>query len=962
MSAGMSVVVTNGGGGVVAGGPPPFGFSIAANDVVKAEGNAGSTEYTFTVTRFGDLSTAGSIAWTILNSSSTGTATNVTNAADFTGARSGMLDFAAGQVSQIITITVAGDTTAETDELFSVALSNQASFTSAPLPPDWADRVTATILNDDAAVSATYSLGFGSGGSLGPLGIAEQAGGTDFIITRSGDISVAGSVDWQVAGRGASPATGADFAGGVLPGGTVQFAAGEITKTVHLAILNDYAQEPTEGFQILLSNPPAGTGLDIGQMDGNIFDDDAAAGFAVVANAASVIEGQPGTVTPYTFTVYRSGDTAGTTSVDWSVGSGFVLGKGSANPFDFAGGTYPAGTVIFTPGQSSQIVTVLIQGDRGYEPDVAFAVNLTNPSAGMALRVASANGIILNDDPLVPPTVFSVSATDANKAEGNSGSTPFTFAITRAGDVTNADFVTWGTWPGNVPYDLAVHADDFFGGGGPYLQGTANFAPGEITRTVTINVAGDLLPEPNESFAFYLIGSSVGTMVAPNAADAIAHILDDDAPAQPGTFSIATNDASKPEGDAGTTDFTFTVSRTGDLAAAASIIWSVTLPNYTGSPLGPGIAFLSDFPQGALLYPLNVPPAGTVLFAAGEATQTITIQVSGDTTYEPDETFTVSLFNPSYGSSIATGSAIGTILNDDAYPIDYTGTTGNDTVSFAGNTSDKILDLSQGGNDTATGGDGDDRFLLAASFTASEKINGGAGADTLNLHGDYSGGVTLGSTTLTNVEWIVLDAGNSYKLITNDATISAGATLTIDALALASVNSATINGAAEKNGNFSFLGGAGNDAFTGGRGADNFRGGLGADNLTGGLGADVFRYGAVADSALLTSGGTIDVSGADTLVGFIAGTDKIDLSGFVVPSVAASVLTKTTTAFSSTLANGAGFFGTAGVAVEYAKSGKATNARVYADTNHDGNLNAGDMLIQITGVTKNSIGASSFIF
>ena len=944
--------------------PPAYGFSIAANDVVKTEGNAGGTDYTFTVTRFGDLSTAGSIFWTTLNGNSAGTATNVTNGADFAGTRSGTLDFAPGQVSQTITVTATGDTIAETDELFTVALSGQAGFTSAPLPPDWADRVTATILNDDATVGATYSLGWGSGDSLGPVGTAEQTGGTDFIITRSGDVSVAGSVDWQVAGSGVVPATGADFTGGALPGGTAQFAAGEITKTIHLAVLNDYVQEPTEGFQILLSNPSAGTGLDVGQMDGQIFDDDAAAGFAIVANAASVVEGQPGTITPYTFTVYRSGDSSAAASVDWSAGYGYVLGvPGSAAGGDFASATNPAGTVVFAPGETSQVITVPIRGDLEYELNESFAVNLSNPSNGLPLRVASANGVILNDDTNIPATHIAISATDADKAEGNAGTTPFTFTLTRTGDLTYGGTVGWSV---SLPTPASGFAP--FLAPGFVRQGTASFIAGQATQLITIEVAGDAIPEPDQNFTVSITAVPAGSDIVANQGSATGTIRNDDGPAQPSVFSIAASDTSKSEGNSGITEFSFVISRTGGTDVAAQIGWFMEDGAFIGNP---DVANFNDIVplvigSSAAAGSFFSTPAGILTFAAGEVAKNITIQVVGDTQFEADEQLRVSLYQPSFGSTIATASATSIILNDDGPPpppaADYTGTSGNDTVSFAGSSSDKILDLSQGGNDTATGGNGGDEFRLGGALNATDKINGGTGPNALFLDGDYSAGVVFGSTTVTNIYSVTLTSGHSYNLTTNDATVASGATMVFDASALAAINSATINGTAEKNGNFIFLGGTGNDVFTGGRGADSFLGGLGADRQTGGLGADIFHYGAVADSALQTSGGAIDVSGDDTLVSFLAGTDKIDLISLGFSGASASVLTKTSTAFSTTLANGTGFFGTAGVAVEYAKSGKTTNARIYADTNHDGNLNAGDMLIQLTGVSKNSIGASSFNF
>src|SRR5439155_1395528 len=114
-------------------------------------------------------------------------------------------------------------------------------------------------------------------------------------------------------------------------------------------------------------------------------------------------------------------------------------------------------------------------------------------------------------------------------------------------------------------------------------------------------------------------------------------------------LSIAATSASLPEGNSGNTAFAFTVTRTGNLNSAASANFAVT-----GS--GTNKADANDF--GGTL------PSGTVSFAAGEATKTITVNVRGDGVVEFDETFNVTLSNPT-GANIRTASAIGTIVADD---------------------------------------------------------------------------------------------------------------------------------------------------------------------------------------------------------------------------------------------------------------------------------------------------------
>jgi len=59
---------------------------------------------------------------------------------------------------------------------------------------------------------------------------------------------------------------------------------------------------------------------------------------------------------------------------------------------------------------------------------------------------------------------------------------------------------------------------------------------------------------------------------------------------------------------------------------------------------------------------------GTITFAAGETTKVVHVQVSGDTAAEGNETLTLTLSAPS-GATIADGSAVGTITNDDTAPL-----------------------------------------------------------------------------------------------------------------------------------------------------------------------------------------------------------------------------------------------------------------------------------------------------
>jgi hypothetical protein len=68
-------------------------------------------------------------------------------------------------------------------------------------------------------------------------------------------------VQWDVTGSGVNPANAADFVGGVLPAGTLNFAPGETSKAVAVNIAGDSTTETDERFQISLSAPSPGVVL-----------------------------------------------------------------------------------------------------------------------------------------------------------------------------------------------------------------------------------------------------------------------------------------------------------------------------------------------------------------------------------------------------------------------------------------------------------------------------------------------------------------------------------------------------------------------------------------------------------------------------------------------------------------------------------------------------------------------------
>jgi Ca2+-binding RTX toxin-like protein len=127
---------------------------------------------------------------------------------------------------------------------------------------------------------------------------------------------------------------------------------------------------------------------------------------------------------------------------------------------------------------------------------------------------------------------FSVAALNANLTEGASGTTPFTFTVTRGGDASGS---------GSVAYTIAGNgaapatAADFVGGAFP--GGTVAFVAGETSKTVTVAVLGDAESELDETFTVSL-NAPVGGTISGTAATGV--IRNDDGGTITGTSGADT--------------------------------------------------------------------------------------------------------------------------------------------------------------------------------------------------------------------------------------------------------------------------------------------------------------------------------------------------------------------------------------------------------------------------------------
>jgi subtilisin family serine protease len=298
-----------------------------------------------------------------------------------------------------------------------------------------------------------------------------------------------------------------------------------------------------------------------------------------------------------------------TRSSGTSVGSvAYATADGTAT----AGADYTAktGTLNFAPGVLSRNISVPIANDTAVESPETFTVTLSAPVGG-GLGSPSTATVTINDNDSAPPSVFALSsnAFTATEARGS-----VVIRVTRSNPAAAAS-VRFATSNGT-----AMAGSDYTA-----TSGVINFAAGVGAATFTVPITDDSLFEGPETFNVTLSNPVGGTLGSP--ATAVVSITDNDrAP----VIQFAAATATVSEG-AGTVVLTITRS-TGE--GASSVAYATANGTATAG---------SDYT--AL--------SGTVSFANGETSKTVSIVIREDTVKEAKETFQVTLTN-------ATGATLGT--------------------------------------------------------------------------------------------------------------------------------------------------------------------------------------------------------------------------------------------------------------------------------------------------------------
>lgn len=526
------------------------------------------------------------------------------------------------------------------------------------------------------------------------------------------------------------------------------------------------------------------------------------------------------------------------------------------------------------------------------------------------------------------PGQFSVN--DATITEGNSGSRAITFTVTRGTDSNVVASVHYDiTLPGGIG---GANNLDFFSGA---TSGDLVFAENEFSRTITLQVRGDVAYEPDETFTITLSAPTNGATIADGVG--IGTILNNDAAPLPGTPFI--NEIHYDNVDTDRGEAIEIAGPAGiDLSAWTLLLYADDGTLYSTRPLINFIIPNQDdgFGTVSVTYPVNgiqngpangialLDPAGNVVqFLSYEGIVTavdgpaagltstdigvaedpasvrgLSLQLIGTGANYEDFTWT-SARDDNFGAvntdqdfvfaapnQAPTAAPDAVAVNEDAASANLWGLLlGNDTdpdndplsiVSVDGSATLGSLIFDPASQSLRYVADDDSFDALAPGATATDGFT-----YTITDPDGLTSTATVTVTVTGIADGVVINAGNGNDTVTgtDGEDILRGGNGNDQIFGLGGHD--LLDGG---NGNDRLFGGDGNDTLEGGNGNDRLVGGAGNDVLRGGNGNDRLEGGSGADLFAFGRGG-----GNDTILDYEIGVDALLLEdGVTVRSARAS--------------------------------------------------------------------------
>ncbi|HKS27973.1 MAG TPA: Calx-beta domain-containing protein [Pyrinomonadaceae bacterium] len=409
---------------------------------------------------------------------------------------------------------------------------------------------------------------------------------------------------------------------------------------------------------------------------------------------ASATEGNGGAATSASFIVALSAPAAQTITVQYNTED--VTASAAS---DYAAAS---GTLVFAPGETTKTIAVAIKGDVLVEQDESFFLNLSGATNALVAD-AQGQGTILNDD------TANLVISQLYGGGGNSGSTlknDFVEIFNRGATVV--DIAGW-----SVQYRSATSTSGNWSvtnlcgsttGGSCLLQPGQYWLVQEAAGTSSTGGAVDIAEDAAGSIDLAATGGKVALVSSTNNLGSSACPVTG-AGVQDfvgyGSANCFEGGAAAPVPSATSADFrrlggcqdtnqngsdfqaatasprnsaslrsvcaapSLSISDATATEGAGSVTFTVSLNTISTEPVTVNYQTSDSTAKAPDDYTST---SGTLVFAPGEVTKSITVNIGEDTVYEGDETFTVELSNVA-NATIEDRQAVGTIKDNEPQPL-----------------------------------------------------------------------------------------------------------------------------------------------------------------------------------------------------------------------------------------------------------------------------------------------------
>ncbi|MGH7136469.1 MAG: Calx-beta domain-containing protein, partial [Pirellulales bacterium] len=443
--------------------------------------------------------------------------------------------------------------------------------------------------------------------------VTETGGAAVLLITRTGSTAGTATVDYATSDGTAS--AGINY---TAESGTVIFNDGQTTATITIPVADDGIADGGSTFFIDLTNP---TGTNLGPVTHSVVtvaDSDTDGEIEFASGAVTTDRA----VDSASLNVTRVGGSQGTVTVEYQVTGGTAVplitypGSGELDYED------NFGTVTFAPGQTTaQISFLYVQDLLNNDPQTpvyrgpqTIQVTLGNPTGGATLGPITTSVLTIDDDENQHGAfgVSNFSQTIVNESDGK-----VQIDVFRSGQISTAESVSYSTVDGTAKAGTNYRA----------TSGTLTFQPGDTQAFFYVPIIDDHIVDDPGDFQVVLSNPSGGAFVYPTRGTADVTILDSDVPT-PGHFVVGAATFAENAGIA-----TITVGRSGGAQGEAQVDYATSDGTATAG---------ADYTA----------VSGTLSFSPGQTLSTFTVPILPDNLVEGDETFFVTLSDPTGGATV----------------------------------------------------------------------------------------------------------------------------------------------------------------------------------------------------------------------------------------------------------------------------------------------------------------------